>query len=340
MIFKPIIPIYAIIIILATSIIAVIVCAINRKCRKSNNFIRLGILVLLSLTLLRPIVPFETKAQSVRSNTVLYFIVDNTGSMAVEDEDGKARIKALSADMEKIIDSFGAIKVGIFTQDVLTYQMMPVSSDIKTAINLAKNLGPKNTSSSEGTDLNKLIKEAANYINSYTEAKNGAEVIIFVMSDGENAINGSQNYSLTKGDFNSFAYGAVIGYGSEEGGKVPNYAAFLDANSGVLVYHKQPSKPFVTDENNNEVISKIDEQSLKSIASLYGFEYRKSTDGIDQVIQAAKEKAGKTTYLDETIDISNTFELYWIFAMLAGVLMLIEFSRDFNNILAEQEVKK
>ena len=260
--------------------------------------------------------------------------------MAVEDEDNKARIKALSADMEKIINNFEMPRVGIFAQDVITYRMMPVSSDIKTALSLARNLGPKNTSSSEGSNLNKLIKEAADYINNYSKTKKDAEIAVFIMSDGENAINGSQSYNLAKDDFSSVAYGAVIGYGSAEGGKVPNYVAYLDTDTGVLSYRKHPSSLFVTDEENKEVVSRIDEIFLKDTAKLYGFNFVKSTDGIDQIIQSAKDNIKNTQYLDDASDINVAFETYWIFTMLAGVLLLVEFSRDFNSLLAEREVKK
>ena len=341
MILKPIIPVYIIIVMLALIIITMIICGANKKYRNSSNFIRLGILALLSVALLRPIVPFEAKVNTTKSNTVLYFILDNTSSMGVEDEvDKKSRVKALSEDMQKIINKFEAPSVGIFTQDVLTYRMMPVSSDIKTALEIAKNLGPKNTSSSEGTDLNKLIKEAANYINSYTSSNKNAKVVVFIMSDGENALNGEQEYELSNGDFNSVAYGAVIGYGSAKGGEIPIYGAYMDTDEGVMMYRKVVNNPYITDENNKNVISKIDEKFLTNTANIYGFKYVKSSNGIDQMINEAKDTHSSTIEFNDTYDLSRAFETYWIFTMLAGVLILIEFYRDFNGLLSEREVKK
>lgn len=337
MIFKPIIPIYALIILGALVIGLTVFCIINRNHRKMSNFIRLGISILLILAMLRPMVPFKAKNEEARTNIVLYFVVDNTGSMAVKDEGGIAREDALKQDMQDIINSFEAPRVAIFAQDAVTYRMMPATSDVKTALSLAENLHAKATLSSEGTDLKKLFTEASNYMNNYLESDKDAEFIVFLMSDGEDAINGSTEYNIEDGSFEKATYGAVIGYGSAKGGQVPNIIE--DYSGGIITYRKNKDIPYILGKDGQEVVSSMNEGYLKSVAKSYNFTYAKAGD-IKSLVETAKGKVGNKLVFEEVVDSTTAFELYWIFMLFTCVLLLIEFARDFNGILAEREAKK
>ena len=339
MIIKPILPIYILVVLLALSIILAALCIINKKHRKIKNFIRIGIFALIVITLFRPMVPFESKKQEAHSNVVLFFVIDDTGSMAVEDEDGGiAREEAMRQDIKDIINSFNAPRVAFFTQDAVTYRMMPPTADVTTALKLAENLRAKATNSSEGTNLGKLFTEAANYMDTYLEADKDAEFIVFLMSDGENAINGTTNYEIKDGSFQNATYGAVIGYGSKEGGQVPNILSTHD-EKGIIIYYRNANEPYIRDRDGKYVISSIDEDFLKSTAQSYNFTYAKSGN-TKTVIDEAKKKTGNKLIFEEAKDSTTAFELYWIFMMLVIVLLLIEFARDFNSMLAEREAKK
>ena len=91
MIFNPILPIY-IIIILAISILAVgVICIIKKKYRNFSSLRRILILVFLLITLLRPSF-VGGESQQASTDVTLYFIIDNTNSMYVEDVNGKTRM--------------------------------------------------------------------------------------------------------------------------------------------------------------------------------------------------------------------------------------------------------
>ena len=340
MILNPILPIYILVVLLALSVIAAAVCVINKKHRKVKNFIRISIVALIVMALFRPMVPFESRKQEAHSNIVLFFVIDDTGSMAVEDEDGGiAREEAMKQDIKDIINSFEAPRIAFFTQDAVTYRMMPATSDVKTALNLAENLRAKATKDSEGTNLAKLFTEAANYMNTYLEADKDAEFVVFLMSDGENAINSTTNYEIKDSSFQNATYGAVVGYGSEEGGKVPNIVATYDKDNGIISYHRDTGDPFIRGQNNEYVISSINEDFLKKTAQSYNFTYTK-TGNVKSLLSEARKKTGDKLIFEEAKDSTNAFELYWIFMMLVIVLLLIEFARDFNSMLAEREAKK
>lgn len=336
MILKPLLPLFVIIAALVLAGGAALYCIINQNHRKSSYFIRISIVAVIALALARPIFVLDQKAVVATSNTVIYLIIDSTGSMATEDESGKARIEVAREDMKKVIDSFVAPKVGVFIQDVITYQLLPITSDLNTARDLVGNILVKNNSSSESTDLAKLIKNASKHFERYHRNNPDADILIFIMSDGE-SFGQEKEYELKKDDFNGARFGAVIGYGSDSGGKVPHIIVRSDETGGIE-YAEDVVDPYLT-RNGKEIISRKNTSFLRSISNTYSFSYGES-ENIDALVSEAKSHIGKPTATDDTATVGSAFETYWIFMILAGVLLLLEFSRDFNSLLAEREVKK
>jgi len=339
MILEPVIPISILATMLVVLVVAFVFCLFGRNYRKSSNFIRLGILALILAALARPVLPTGGETSAMSSNTVLFFIIDSTGSMATEDSNGGMRIEQLRKDVVKIINSFDAPKVSIYAQDVTTYRMMPVSSDVASALRMAENIQIRNTSSSEGTNLNKLLNSAADYINKYHERNQNAKIITFFMSDGDdNVANSHDNITINGNDFKFVNYGAVVGYGTAEGGQVPN-VKYVSGEYGIDEYIIKPkgNEYIVVDGKN--VTSSINENRLREVANTYSFSYSKSSD-IEQIISDAKKHADNTVDINGTTNNNSAFETYWIFMLAAGSLMLIEFFKDFNSFLSEHEVKK
>ena len=341
MMFRPVLPLYILIVALVLIVVATVFCIIVRNHRKSSNFIRLGILFLILAALFRPVLPLNGQVSAAHSNTVLFFIVDSTGSMAVEDVEGKMRIEKVRSDMKKIINSFDAPKVSVYAQDITTYRMMPVSSDVTAALNLASNISVRNSSASEGTNLNLLLNSAADYINAYHERDKEAEIVVFFMSDGDNnATNKHDNTHINDDDFNSISYGAVIGYGTKEGGKVPK-VIYSTTEFGIYEYEIKPDDRdggYITFKG-KPVFSSLNEDYLRNAADSYKFDYGQSGN-VDSMIEKAKKNTGKNIIIGDNVENNMVFETYWIFMLAAGVLMLVEFFKDFNSFLSEREAKK
>lgn len=333
MIIKPMSPLVVPIITIALALVAIVFCIFNKNYRQSKYFIRAGIAIALALALLRPMIVTSEKTKLADSNTVIYFIVDSTGSMAIKDESGMERIEAARNDMNKIIDGFVAPKVGVFVQDIITYQSLPITSDTTAAKQLVNTVLVKDAKSSEGSNLNKLIKTASKHFREYKESNPDVSIIAFIMSDGD-SVEDNGEYKLASDDFKHITYGAVIGYGSDDGGAVPN----IKRKSGAIDYYQDENEPFIK-KDGKKVISKKNGTLLKQVASTYGFKYGETGD-IDSIITEAKTNTGKPTLTNEEIDVSSAFELYWIFMLVVGILLLVEFSNDFNSLLAEREVRK
>ena len=329
MIFNPILPIY-IIIILAISILAVgVICIIKKKYRNFSSLRRILILVFLLITLLRPSFA-GGESQQASIDVTLYFIIDNTNSMYVEDANGKTRMSALKKDVTKIIQSFPGAHYSIYTQDTMSYVMLPVTTDLSAAMSGIDSLNAKDTRKSVGSDLNDLIVFAQEGIKNYDKKHPESQSIVIFMSDGETTTESAD--AVKFGNFDTASTGVVIGYGSIDGGKVPNISKDADSTT--------EAQGYLVCNSGELCISKINEDYLKKIASNCGFKYVHSENGIDaSLVEDFKNIAKSKVKVSSNRSAASYVELYWIFALVVLILLLCEFASCFNAILAEYEVK-
>ena len=335
--FEPIMPFYIPIIIIGLMLVFAIICIVMPNYRKANNFIKISIIILVCIASLRPVFHLEgVDTIKAKSNIAVYFVIDNTGSMASKDIYNKARIEVAKKDAQIIVNAFPGAKYSIFVQDITTYQMQPLSSDSDATISAIKYMETKTTKLSEGSDLNLLINTASNSINTYLKAHQDQKAIVFILSDGEIAMKNSGASKLDDGNFKNVAGGMVIGYGTQGGGKIPK----IIANKGPepLNYFQDENEPYIT-ANGSPVISRIDEDNLRNVANKYNFTYGKSND-IAKTVSELKKKIEDNASFEVHYDPNAVFETYWIFMLFTTVLLLVELYRDLNKLLEEYEVKR
>ncbi len=335
--FEPIVPFYIPIIIIGLMLIFIIICIVMPRYRRVNNFIKISVIILVCIAALRPIIHLEgADVSKETSDIAVYLVIDNTGSMASKDVYNKARIEVAKKDAQIIVNAFPNAKYAIFAQDVVTYQMQPLSSDVDATLAAIKYMGTKTTKLSDGTDLNLLINTASNGIDSYLKDHQNQKAVVFILSDGEIAMENPKASKLDDGNFKNVAGGMVIGYGTQGGGKVPK---IISNNDGATLYYRQDKNdPYVT-VGNTPVISRIDEGNLRNIANKYNFTYGKSND-IVKTTNELKKKIEETSSFEVYYDPNAIFETYWIFMIFATVLLLVELYRDLNKLLEEYEVKR
>lgn len=104
--------------------------------------------------------------------------------------------------------------------------------------------------------------------------------------------------------------GAVLGYGTAEGGPM------LETLPGF----SSSTPEYITDTAGQTAISKIDESNLQSIANQLGVAYQLRAPGAEAV--PAEVEVGASS--DAGADVETAFDLYWIFAIAAFVLMMRE----------------
>lgn len=338
MMFEPVLPWAVVIVLAGLSLAYLILCMINKNYRKPKNFRRIAILMLMTLIIARPTFPGKV-VESEISNISAYFVVDLTNSMGVEDVNGKSRIEQVKADMLEIIDSINISRIAVIVQDSRTYTLIPNSSDVASAKEAIANISLKSSDSSNGTNLVELLQTASNSSENYMKRFPNRESVVFIFSDGENALNYSGNNETSELPnmlFPKASAGVVLGYGSVEGGPVPIV-------KGIGAEESESTDSSDESVNNSPetldgVVSKIDENYLKQIADKYTFSYIHRTDG-SEFAKSLKLQLSEKVDFDNSSQIMSRIDVYWVFAIIAVILLFWNFYGALNMVLAEREKK-
>lgn len=303
--------------------IAICVVLVLLKRKGFVSFIRQLIIVALLFAInLRISIPGDTVTQ-VRSDVDVLLVIDNTISMVAEDYNGsERRIDGVRKDVEKIIDTFEGARFSLITLTDVANPLIPYTNQYELIIQAVNELNGQTKAYGQGTTLNiayDAMKENLSNISDLNEdAEENRAQLVFFISDGE----------ITTGeDLKSFKKlaeyvdgGAVLGYGTEEGGtmKVRSYATFSDYET--LYYY---------DNNYNYKVARsyIDEKNLKDIAKDLGIDYSHMTKpkSINSVLDEIEEivESGELTRIE--VEGEGYDETYWMFAIALAAFLFIDF---------------
>lgn len=333
--FFPIIPLVILIIYVAIVVGVLIVCLINKKWRKRNNFRRIAMLGIIALILARPAFPNGAN-ESQTNNLTIFFVVDMSNSMVVKDQNGgkKYRYEQVTEDINSIINAFPGSRYSIITLDTGIYTAMPISTNTDAARSAADNLMPKYSYYGIGTNLNNLLNYSVNRISNYS--KHNPELLnaLFVFSDGEDT---SDEVVSISGSFKkSVSGGAVFGYGSKEGDVIKK----IDIEKGRTIVSDDCIKYFGSVYRRDSkycVISQMNEDILTRISTSLGVNYyhRESNKIPDEIINDIRKeiKYSGSESTDGYIDI------YWILAIILLGLLIWDFYDSLNRLLLERTMK-
>ena len=326
MIINPILPLYVLIPLAIFVVTIGVFCIIKKNYRTLSSLRRILLFIFLLLTLLRPSL-IGGESEQASTNATLFFVIDNTNSMAVKDVSGKTRLNALKTDAEKIITSFPGANYSVYVQDITTYNLTPTTTDTNAVVSSIRSLRTKNSLSASPTDLNDLLSYADAGISKYAKSHPDSQNIVIFMSDGENTKN--EKASVDSGLFKDISTGVVISYGTSTGGEIPQIDIETTEN--------EEMRPLAC--WNGNCISKMNEDYLKQVAEKNNFEYMHSEGTIDSSLAEDLKKTISTKVdINYSKKINSYIELYWIFALLVLALLLWEFYSCFGAILSEYEV--
>lgn len=330
----PIIPGW-ILVIAAVAILALfILCLVKKKYRNTDNFRRIGILLLIVMVMCRPVIRGGV-SEAQLTNINVYFLIDATNSMAVKDCDGDKmrRYEKMSSDIKEIAKQFPGAQYSIIAQDISTYIALPLSTSVDTLYSYANAVIPKSEYYSSGSSISALFDLAAENISTYSKGHPDRINVLFLMGDGEETRD-PNNLVSAKSLQKYIAAGGVLGYGTKDGGQIP--AVSYGSNYTNDADYFDESRP-VTDENYRKHISRLDETTLNNYAKALGVSYYNRATGEidktfgDEVMQNAKsESAGAVETYTET---------YWIIALVLIGFMLWDFYAVFNKVLLERKAK-
>ena len=307
MITRPIVPIWLMIII---CIIAVFLIIFNGK----RILPRLLIIIMLFMINLRIMYP-NGKGEIEVNNIELLFVVDNSISMSAEDYHGNTRFATFKNDCNYIINRLRGARYAFITFSNSSAIQFPFVNDphlIKQELDIVK---VRSSLDAKGSSLDGPYEDMEVLLKDSNSRKGQLTVLLFV-SDGE--ITTEHNEVRSYAELKQYVdFGAVLGYGTESGGKMKADSYFSK--------DEKSSDGYILDKTNNYsmAISKLDEKNLKKIASDIGIDYihmdktARINDLLDDIITEA---------IKENEEAENIYEdTYYIYAIILLIILLWEY---------------
>lgn len=271
--------------------------SLRRKLGK--DLILLFAFALMILALARP--QMGAKTEKVKLEGIEMMVaLDISNSMRATDA-SPSRLALARNIVSRMIDKMSNNKIGLIFFAGDAFVQMPITTDFISAKMFLDNASP-DLIEAQGTEIGKAVRMARRSFSKDNKAKKA----IVIITDGENhdgdAI-GEVEAAKKEGILVS-----VIGVGTEEGGPI-----------------KMDDGHYLTDENGQMVVTKLNTEMAKEIASAAGgvFIHAEDVSGSVRAIQKSLEKLEKTE-LESTI-YSAYNEVYQYFLFPAILLLVLEF---------------
>lgn len=297
-----------------------IICVALLLCKKRGvwPYIRQIIIVILLFAInLRIMIPDDEVETEIRDiDAYVLFVVDDTISMLGDDMDGGGyRLDAVKRDCAYIIDELNGAKFAVVSFNNEANILSPYSSDGRFTNSVINGIYPLDDLYAKGSTLNVAYDSMEEMLKVAGEKRdNGAKVIVFFISDGEITKEGDKLKSF-EGLEEYIDDGAVLGYGTKEGGNMYLVGLYESEASLVMDTSSYPSKPAVT---------KLDEGNLKDLADDLGIDYvhmtkqKQINDKLDQIINETLSSASGSS-------MQGYDETYYYFAAMLAIMLFVDF---------------
>ncbi|AFL80610.1 Mg-chelatase subunit ChlD [Aequorivita sublithincola DSM 14238] len=253
----------------------------------------------LSFALVNP--KIGTKLETVKREGVdIVFALDVSKSMLAEDI-APNRLDKSKQLITQIINNLAGDRVGIIGYAGSAFPQVPITTDFSSA-KLFLNGMNTDMVSSQGTAINQAIELSQTFYDDEGQTNR----VLFIVSDGED--HGGNIAQISEEAHEKGIRIFTIGVGTVEGGPIPI------KQNGVLQY-------YLRDKNNEQVITRLGEETLKEIAKTTNGEY---IDGSNTkaVVDRVKALLGgmdkKEFEAKQFTDFKDQFQWF-----LAGALFLL-----------------
>lgn len=247
-----------------------------------------------------------TKIETVtRQGVDVVFAVDVSKSMLAEDV-APNRLEKSKQLVTQIINNLVGDRVGVIGYAGSAFPQVPITTDFASAKLFLSNMNTDMVSS-QGTAINEAINLSKTYYNDQEQTNR----VLFIVSDGEDHQGNDQEVVLEAVEAGIQVY--TIGVGSSAGAPIPI------KRNGILQYYKR-------DEQNNQVITKLNTQNLQNIAEWGEGKYIDGTQTKEVVaqVQDILNAMDKTEFeAKQFTDFKDQFQLFLILAL--GLLLADSF---------------
>lgn len=279
---------------------------------------RLALIALMALIGLGPSIE-ERVPDALLSNAEVYFVVDRTGSMAAQDygPDNEPRLVGVSADIQRLTRSIPAAQYSILAFDSQASSQLPLTSDARAVRAWASTIRQEVTNYSAGSAIDRPLDMLEKTLTAAQERNPQNVRLVFLFSDGENTRGSGSNPDAIR----SFAPlvdlvdgGAVLGYGTTEGGQMLRYTGVGEPEEGDWIIDASTQQP---------AVSRLDEQQLRTVAADLNIPYLHRFDA-SSLASVVNNVAIEDASHDGRRDAVVYRGIFWILALGAGVLLAWE----------------
>ena len=303
----------------------------QRKNRRSalTWLARLGMIALLIVIASRPTIPTDGQGPKASGGLEVYVVVDTTSSMAAEDWGGALpRLDGVRDDIQQIVERLEGAQFSLVTFDAAAVQRVPLTSDSAAMLSAISVLRQEITTYSRGSSIDEAVPLLSQLLSDAKALNPDQRRVLFYLGDGE------QTADIEPGTFDELAPylegGAVLGYGTDAGGRMQEYfgerpTQFGDtATSEPVDPSAEPEPPTYIQDNTSgtEATSRIDEAALQAIADQLGVQYLHRSADSSVAPAVSGFTVGELTVEEGEPD--SSVELYWIFVIPFGALVLLE----------------
>ncbi|MDR0955240.1 MAG: VWA domain-containing protein [Rikenellaceae bacterium] len=285
-----------------------------RRIRRKFTLILLAVVAVV-VALARP--QFGSKLKEVSSRGVEIMIaVDVSNSMLAEDFQ-PSRLERTKLAIDRLIEQLREDRIGLIVFAGDAYVQLPITSDYVAARNFARHLSP-NMVSRQGTAMGAAIDLASL---SFSSGSEGGRILILI-SDGENHEDDPV---------------AAAQQAAEKGIKIYTIGIGTDQGAPILI-----GGDYITDEQGNMVVSRLDEALLEQIAGVTGGAYIRATNrsiGLDEIVQQINEVEKKELTQQIFEDYNEQFQYLLAIALALLVLESLIIPRK-NRVLSRFNIFK
>ena len=267
--------------------------------------LKLGVILLALTCLIIGLVnpKIGTKLETVKREGIdVIFAIDVSKSMLAEDV-APSRLEKSKQIVSQIINQLVGDRIGIVAYAGSAFPVLPITTDYGVAKMFLQSMNPSMVSS-QGTSLDEAIKLSSTY---FDDDKKTSKLLILI-SDGEDHSEGASDAAE---EANKLGLKIItIGLGTPKGGPIP-----LKENGRVVSFKR--------DQNNEVVVTKLNEESLKVIAknTKGGYINGNNTKEVLEYIKKALDNIEKTEFeAQEFTDYNSQFQ--WFLGMAFFLLFL------------------
>lgn len=300
------------------------ICVLLLFCKRKGfwPYIRQIILIaLLFLLNLRFQIPKEgIPIENEQVDAYILFVIDDTISMVANDYDGEkysTRLEAAKSDCRYILDELQGAKSCVISFHNTAQTLTPITEDDNYTFGMINAIYPLSSLYGRGTSINVCREEMESTLKRLHEKMDG-KVLLFFITDGEmNKDDELESFTKCKKYIDG---GAVLGYGTEEGGEM----YLLDQYTGEynLVYY------YDWDQGYDQItLSEYDPNNASKLSKELGVSlvHRESDDDFDELedlVDSIKEE----TLSNTANGVEDTYgDIYYIFAIPIALLLAFEF---------------